>query len=240
MKAGPRLLGLVRHSFWFEVAIWVSLGRWVTRRPAVPSGATPVPYGQLVGPMLWLFVIGSAIEVVALDLVLHHLGWDTARWVALVLGIWSLAWMAGLLAAVRTRPHVLTDDALLLRAGLRQEVVVPFSSVASVAAGQHELSSTMRSVGVDEDRLLVGVSGRTNLVLVLRRPTDLATARGVVTVSKVGIWVDDPRLVVRVLRDRVESEGAEHSRVAPDPPAMTAAAAARAGDIFVLQPETED
>lgn len=98
----------------------------------------------------------------------------------------------------------------------------------------------MRSVEVDEDRLLVGVSGRTNLVLVLRRPTDLATARGVVSVSQVGVWVDDPRLVVRVLRDRVESEGAEHSRVAPDPPAMTAAAAARAGDIFVLQPETED
>ncbi len=50
-----------------EVTLYRALGRWITRRPEVPAGTTPISYSGLVAPMLWLWIFGSATEVVVLD-----------------------------------------------------------------------------------------------------------------------------------------------------------------------------
>ena len=67
-----RLLDLAREAVLLELALYRSLVRWVARRPDVPAGATPIGYAQLVGPMLWLWIFGSATETVAVELVLRH------------------------------------------------------------------------------------------------------------------------------------------------------------------------
>jgi hypothetical protein len=202
MRIVRRLGSLLRHALVLEAAVWVALARWIGRRPDVPGGATPLTYGRLVTPIMWLFVWGSTLEVVAVDLVVHHLGWTAVRVPLLLVGVWSVVWMVGLLAAVRTRPHVVTADRVLLRAGLTAEVVLPVSSVTGVAIREHGLSSSMRTVEVLDGRLLVGVSGRTNLVLLLDGPTALTTPRGDVTVAEVGLWVDEPQQARDVLRRR--------------------------------------
>jgi hypothetical protein len=46
----------------------------------------------------------------------------------------------------------------------------------------------------------VGVGSRTNLELVLTGPTTLETPHGPATVSRVGLWVDEPREVAELLR----------------------------------------
>lgn len=199
MNVVRRLGALLRHAFWFEVALYVSLWRWIARRPAIPPGSTAVTYGQAVAPLMWLFTIGSAVEVVAVDLVLHQLGWTAVRIPVLVLGVWSLMWMAGLLAAIRTRPHVVTATELRLRAGPRREVVVPLSHIASVSTHEHELSSSMKSIEARADLLLVGVSGRTNLQLSLSPPI-MTGAPTDAPVAQVGVWVDEPRDIAALLR----------------------------------------
>ena len=63
-----RLPELAWEAVLLELALYRSLVRWCARRPDVPAGATPVGHAQLVGPMLWLWIFGSATEVVVIPL----------------------------------------------------------------------------------------------------------------------------------------------------------------------------
>ena len=115
----PQLLG---EAILFELALYRSLTRWVARRPDVSCGAKPIGYSRLVAPMLWLWIFGSMVEVVAVELVLRHLDqpWAAAvRVPMLLLGIWGVVWMLGVLASYRVRPHLLTDTELRIRSGAR-------------------------------------------------------------------------------------------------------------------------
>jgi hypothetical protein len=189
-----------------EVAIWRCLVRWIARRPDVPAGATKIGYAQLVTPMLWVWILASGIEVVAVELVLRTFdaGWAHAtRLSLLVLGIWGQLWMLGLLASYRVRPHLLHDDRLEIRVGPRTWVQIPLDSIASIRAVEHELESTLRSTQQSGGLLLVGVSRRTNLELALTGPTTLDSLAGEVAAERVGLWVDEPRVVAGVLRTRI-------------------------------------
>jgi hypothetical protein len=170
------------------------------RRPDVPAGATPVPYSRLATPVVWLFIFGSTVEVVAFDLILSR--WLTfLRLPVLVLGIWGVVWMLGLMASYRMRPHLLTDDDLHVRNMARTDVVVPLDAVTDVrVAGDDEPG--IRSVKVVGDALLVLVSGRTNLQLTLAEGTPITTPQGRLTPATVGLWVDEPREVAELIRRR--------------------------------------
>ncbi|PVG84135.1 hypothetical protein DDE18_00365 [Nocardioides gansuensis] len=201
MTVVRRAAPLLKDAVLLELALYKALLRWLLRRPDVPAGSTPVGYSRLAGPMIWLWIFGSAVEVVVLDVVLHRwLPW--LRMPLLVVGIWGLLWMLGLLASYRVRPHLLTDTVLRVRNGGRTEVVVPLEAVESVRTVEHELPGVIKAVHVEDDLLLVGVSSRTNLELTMREPTALRLPHGTVTVSRVGLWVDEPREVAARLRVR--------------------------------------
>lgn len=75
-----------------ELALYRALGRWIARRPDIPADATPIGYAQLVGPMLWLWVFGSATEVVVIEVVLRQVDAAWAHWLRLpllIVGIWA-------------------------------------------------------------------------------------------------------------------------------------------------------
>lgn len=186
-----------------ELALYRSLFRWIARRPDVPGQARPIGYAQLVGPMLWLWIFGSATEVVVVEVVLRQIdaGWAEAiRTPLLVVGIWGVLWMLGLMAAHRVRPHLLTDDTLRVRNGARTWVDVPLAALAGAQSAGHELPGIVKAVHQDGGLLLVGVSSRTNLELTLTGSTALPTSKGEVTADRVGLWVDDPRVVAAQLR----------------------------------------
>ena len=187
-----RLLEVLR----FELALYRSLVRWVARRPDVPPGTTAIGYSRLVVPLLWMWVFGSTVEVVVVEVVLRHIDqpWAAAlRVPLLLLGIWGVAWMLGMLASYRVRPHLLSDTDVKVRSGPRTWLTVPLDAIDSARRVEHELPGVIRTLHVDGPVALVGVSSRTNLELVLARPTTVLTSGGEVTVSRVGMWVDEPR-----------------------------------------------
>ena len=53
--------------------------------------------------MLWLWIFGSATEVVVLDVLLSR-WWTPLRIPLLVVGVWGVVWMLGMMSAYRTRP----------------------------------------------------------------------------------------------------------------------------------------
>jgi hypothetical protein len=187
-----------------EVSLYLALGRWLARRPDVPAGTTPIGYSRLVAPMLWLWIFASAAEVVVLDLVLSR-WWTPLRIPLLLVGVWGLVWMLGMLAAYRTRPHLLREDSLQVRDGIHARIDLPLDRIASIRSVEHELPGLIRSVhveGEDDDAiLLVGVSRRTNLELALTAPTTLQMPNGPTTVARVGLWVDEPREVAAEIRE---------------------------------------
>ena len=197
----------VRRFAWaaltLEVTLYLALGRWIARRPGVPAGTTPIGYSRLVAPMLWLWIFGSATEVVVLDVLLSR-WWTPLRIPLLVVGIWGLVWMLGMLAAYRTRPHLLGETSLQVRDGIHARVDVPLARIASVRSVDHELPGLLKSVHVEGEGdgaiLLIGVGSRTSLELVLTGPTTLETPHGPTTIARVGLWVDEPREVAALLR----------------------------------------
>lgn len=198
-----RLPVLAWEALLLELALYRSLARWIARRPDVPAGATPIGYAQLVGPMLWLWIFGSATEVVVLDVVLRQVetGWaEAVRLPLLVVGIWGVLWMLGMMAAYRVRPHLLTDDRLRIRNSARTWVDLPLDAIAATRIIEHELPGIIRAVHLEDGLLLVGVSSRTNLELELTSSTDLRTSKGDMTAARVGIWVDEPHDTARRLR----------------------------------------
>ena len=155
--------------------------------------------------MLWLWIFGSAVEVVVLDVLLSR-WWTPLRIPLLLVGVWGLVWMLGMLAAYRTRPHLLGEDVLQVRDGIHARVDVRLDRVAGVRSVDHELPGLLKSVHVEGDEpdaiLLIGVGSRTNLELVLDGPTVLRTPNGPTTVTRVGLWVDEPREVAELIRRR--------------------------------------
>ena len=203
-----RLAGAVRDAVLLELALYRSLARWVMRRPDVPAGSTPIGYAQLVGPMLWLWIFGSATEAVVAEVVLRKIdaGWAEAiRLPVLVLGIWGVLWMLGMLASYRVRPHLLTEDRLRVRNGARTWADVPLEAVTRTQSVEHELPGVIKAIHLEGTLLLVGVSSRTNLELVLAGPTVVRTSKGEMTADRVGLWVDDPRAVAAQLRQRTRA-----------------------------------
>lgn len=203
MRLLRRVPGLLRDALLYELSLYRSLARWLARRPDIPRGATPIGYSRLVAPMLWLWIFGSSVEVVVVEVVLRHLDqpWAAATRVpVLVLGMWGVVWMLGMLASYRVRPHLLTDTELRARSGARTWLVLPLDAVCSTRAVEHEVPGVIRSLHVEGDLALVGVGSRTNLEMMLQGPTTVSTSKGEATVTRVGIWVDEPREITARLR----------------------------------------
>lgn len=77
-----------KHALVFEPNIYVSLLRWLLRRPSIPEGSEPVGYAQLATPMTALWIFGSALE---LPLVHVLVPWHGLRLALLLIGIWGTA-----------------------------------------------------------------------------------------------------------------------------------------------------
>ena len=201
---------LPRRALLFELSLYRSLFTWVLRRPVTTTvEEVPVGYSQLVAPVMWLWIFGSAVEVVVVHVLLP---WDSVRTAALVVGVWGLLWMVGLLASMRAYPHLLAPEYVRVRQGPRVDLRVPWTEVQTVVARRRELPSSIRAVQVQEvdgrTDLHVAVGGETNVSLVLRRPLGLRTPGGVVTADQVSLLVDDPRAFVAQARERLTAASA--------------------------------
>lgn len=182
----------------FEVALYRSLVRWATRRPAVPAGATAVPYVGAVSLLLWVFTIGSAVELVALHLILP---WEHVRLVADIIGIWGLVWMLGYTASHYVYPHLLDATGLRLRSGHHLAVDVPWDAVAQ-ASSRERSTEESRTLQFDDGVLSVVTGSRTNVELRLTQPLEVPVGGTPRSVTEVRFFADDPRdVVLRVNRE---------------------------------------
>jgi hypothetical protein len=128
---------MLRRVVAYELSLWRSLYQWLARRPTTDDPGA-VTFGNVSPalPIIWAFIVVSAIEVVVVDLIVSR--WATVRAVLLWLGGYGLLWMFGLLAAMKVHPHVVSDHGIRVRSGQSLDVEVPWGALASV---QHKRRS---------------------------------------------------------------------------------------------------
>ena len=172
-------------------------------------GASAFRYVGIVLPVLWAFIVVSALEVVIVHIVVP---WPGVRLVLDVLGIWGVLWMLGLAAGLTVYPHLIDDEGLRVRNGVMTDVPVPWKCITAVGVRQRAREKS-RAVQLDRDGdgvvLNVVSSSQTNVDLTLRQPLEVALPSGVETVSAIRLHADDARGFVAAARaqlSRVDGE----------------------------------
>lgn len=196
-------VGLARKAVRFELSLYRSLYRWVARRPVAPPGSEPFGYAEAVTPLLWVFIVVSAIDIPVLHLVLP---WRTAEIISFVVGVWGLTWMIGLLASLRVSPHTVSASELRVRYGTGIDIIVPWDAVAEVRSRRRDLPSS-RTVHLDQTEsgavLQIGITSQTNVDVVLRQPTAVPVKGRTESISELRFFADDPRALVLRARELI-------------------------------------
>lgn len=197
------VLALAARGARFELALYRSLFRWVTRRPDAPSGTVGFAYIGAVALLLWAFIVGSAIELVVVHVILP---WETARLIADILGVWGLAWMLGLMASFTVYPHLVGDSGLRVRHGATTDITIPWDAVATIGVRERSREKS-RALQFDRDAqstvLNVVIASRTNVDLTLRRPLVVPLRTGEVSVTELRLYADDARGLVGRVREHL-------------------------------------
>jgi hypothetical protein len=182
----------------YEWGIWKSLFRWILRRPVAPAGEKPFGYTQAVTPVLWGFVVVSAIEIPMFHLLIP---WQTVRGIGLVLGAWGLCWMIGLLASQKTYPHALGPEGIRVRNGFGIGVLIPWSNVEAVRFKRRNLTKS-GTIQPDGDTLSLVVFSQTNVDIVLREPMTMRRVKGETPgFTELRIFADDAAGFVACARE---------------------------------------
>lgn len=200
-----RVGAIARRLVAAEFRSYGALAGWVLRRPDVPPGALGFRYVGAVLPVLWGFIVVSALEVVIVHVVLP---WPTVRLVLDVLGVWGVLWMLGLTASLTVKPHLLDDAGIRIRNGVTTDVTVPWDAVAAVTVRRRAREKS-RAVQLDRDGgstvLNVVVGSQTTVDVTLRRPVVVALPSGPETVTAVRLHADDPQGLVSAVRARLRT-----------------------------------
>ncbi|MEU5216327.1 hypothetical protein AB0G79_09005 [Streptomyces sp. NPDC020807] len=196
------VLRLVGH----ELRLMTSLGRWVARRPHGVEGADRVfPHARDQAALMYGFAFVCLVETVGMSYLLGS--WPAVHAVVLVLDVYTVLFVLGLHAASVTRPHTLTGGVLRLRQAAHVDVRVPLGLVSAV---RHESLFTHEKA---EGELNLAVGSQTTVTIELAEPVDAPRLLGAPRqVSLIRVHADDPRTLVRTLRDALTPE-----RTAPSP-----------------------
>lgn len=186
----------------YEAGVWRSLYRWLARRPR-----TTDPDAELFGsasqatPLLLAFIVLSALEIPILPL---FLPWTAVRYCLLVLGVWGLLWMLGLLASLRTNPHVVGAAGLRLRSGFQFDAFVPWERVSAIRLRR---SGVDRKLQIERTgtRASVALHGTSNVEVVVRQAVAVRFLDGRdARVDAIRFYADDPTALLTAAQARLE------------------------------------
>ena len=203
--AWRRVRHLARRAWAMEIHGYQNIYRFLFRRPRVPAGAAGFSYHQPVLPILIVFTVVSAVELVVVDVIVHR--WPTIRIPLLVLGIWGLTFMLGLLFGMLVRPHAVGPDGIRIRSGSEVDIPLAWDDIDSVTLRKHAIQEKEPRVTVDEQgvaTLHLRIMNETNLEIRLEEPTPLQLPHGTETVRVVAIFADDPQAFMAAARRNLQ------------------------------------
>jgi hypothetical protein len=137
-RTGWRFAGyLARRAIMMEIRGYQSIYRFLFRRPKVPAGHVEFSYYRPVLAILIVFIAVSAVEVVAVDVIVRR--WANIRIPLLILSLWGLIYMLGFLFGMLTRPHAIGPAGIRARYGSEIDIPLLWDEIESVTPRKHTL-----------------------------------------------------------------------------------------------------
>lgn len=204
-----RRAGLVSKAAAWEAGVWRSLYHWARRKQiGVAPGDATFGYSSAAAPILWVFIVMSAIEIPLLHLIIP---WPTVQVIFLVIGAWGLIWMVGLLASFHVHPHVISDRGVRIRNSLGVDVQIPWAEIRAIRPYRRTLASSATTV-IDKDSrgdvAHIAVSSMTNVEIELHAPISVDLPKVDGPVAAVRCYADDPTGFLAETNTRLERFGA--------------------------------
>ncbi|MDN5851890.1 MAG: hypothetical protein L0K86_03405 [Actinomycetia bacterium] len=197
----------------YEIRLYISLARWLSRRPSIPDDAMPIGYAKATTPVILLWIFASALEIPLIHVLIP---WDTIRIIGLAIGVWGLIWMLGLLASLHVYPHLFDSSRLRVRNGASVDVAVPWEAIDSLSARRGDLPSSARTFQPEETErgthLRIGVSGQINVHASLVAPLTVETPHGPKEIVELSFLADDPRAFTKRAREYVDAAAVSRVR----------------------------
>lgn len=176
---GPRLGGLM----FTELAVtWYAFAGWGKARTRHPMGTVHPGYRHAGYPA----ILGAVIMAVVVETAAVHflLGLWIGAWVWILtfLGAYSIVWLVGDFNAARQCPSLVTEDAMLIRTGLRWRAEVPLRTITALHASAPE-----------GDALAVTLFGKPNRWIECGEDITVHGPFGIRRTARViGLGLDDP------------------------------------------------
>jgi hypothetical protein len=115
----------------YEIAImYYGLGSWRQRLTEGPGRYTSYKSNNYGSTLFGISVL-LVVELIGVHLMVQHYWGATGAWILSIMSVYAGIWLLGDWQAQRLRPTVIAADALVLRAGLRWEVTIPFARIQS-------------------------------------------------------------------------------------------------------------
>lgn len=190
----------VRRIIGFDTKGIVSLALLVTgRRHGVPPGATPVAYSAEHNTPMMMFMFAMVIEAVGCDLLLRAIDAPSGlRNLILAIDLYGIALGLAIMAATRTRPHVVSADELRLRQGGFFDLRIPRELISSVRMARNYNEAKM--VGLKDGTLALSVGSQTNVVVELTEPVTVTRPLGSQDVATmIRFFADKPGEALKAL-----------------------------------------
>ena len=115
----------------YEIAIvYYGLGSWRRRLVEGPGRYTSYKRNNYGSTLFGIGVLLGA-ELIAVHVIVQLYWGATGAWILSILSAYGGIWLLSEWHAHRLRPTVITTDALVLRAGVRWEITIPFARIKS-------------------------------------------------------------------------------------------------------------
>ncbi|MFG3283696.1 hypothetical protein [Streptomyces sp. NPDC048111] len=192
--------GALRRLAAHEGRVLRSFGLWLgRRRPQVGPDGRAFGYASPQAATVYGLAFVCVVETVGVSFLVRQ--WPVVHAVLFVLDLYTVVLVLGLQAAAVTRPHVLTPDALRLRAGARVDLLVPLDLLASI---RRELRFQGAGGETPDHVLELAVGSQTSVTMELTRPVTHVPLLGPAReVSVVRFHADEAGELVRALRAAV-------------------------------------
>ena len=157
-------------------------------------------------PILIVFIVVSAVEIVVVDLIVHR-WWPAGRIPLLVLGIWGVTFMLGMLFGMLVRQHAVGPDGIRVRSGSEVDIPLTWDDIYAVALRKRTIQEKAPRVTVNEQgeaTLHLRMMNETNLEIRLEQPTPVKLPHGTETVSLVAFYADDPKAFLAEARRHLQ------------------------------------
>ncbi len=183
---------LIARAIALEPRVYVSIARWIARRPSNAPNRFGYHRASVLGVFLIAMIFTTPIEILIGELLIP---WGWLRLGVLILALYGCLWVVGLYASLVTMPHVVDTAFLDLHYGILGEMRVPFNAIATITLDRRTSPNQREGLVVDRQRTTASFSigGQTQVRIGLRQPVRL---RGLLSdhqiTNGIDLAVDDP------------------------------------------------